>query len=289
LLLSGKEAAEAKETTRDKILIAISNPDTVAPLINAALMLRLSRTQTPLAALHIVLDNDEQKRQEGLKHLDFATRIAAAAHVKLQTRSRWSVNIVTGIYYTMMESECTDLLVGLHEKTRLTEAYLGKMTGDLIYSIHKQIMIYRAAIPINTVNCIQLVVPRKAEFEPGFKRWAERVAQLATQVSCRIEAYSGKGTLAKLQEVWDAGKYKMPTKLHEYRDWHDFISVANNTGSDDMVIFIVGRKGTLLRHNYMDHLEDQIERYFSMRSLMLIYPEQLSESRGRVVDVRHPF
>ena len=81
----------------------------------------------------------------------------------------------------------------------------------------------------------------------------------------------------------------MPTKLHEYRDWHDFISVANNTGSDDMVIFIVGRKGTLLRHNYMDHLEDQIERYFSMRSLMLIYPEQLSESRGRVVDVRHPF
>jgi hypothetical protein len=25
----------------------------------------------------------------------------------------------------------------------------------------------------------------------------------------------------------------------------------------------------------MDHLEDQIERYFSQRSLMLIYPEQL--------------
>ena len=275
LLLSGKEAAETTEPERDKILIAVSNPDTVAPLVNAALMLRLTRTQTPLAALHIVLDDDEKKRQEGLKNLDFATRIAAAAHVKLQTRSRWSVNIVTGIYYTMMENECTDLLIGLHEKTRLTEAYLGKMTSDLLYSIHKQVIIYRANIPINTVNSIQLVVPRKAEFEPGFKLWAERVAQLATQVSCRIETYGGKGTLAKLQEVWDASKYKMPTKHHEYREWHDFIIVANNTGADDMIIFIVGRKGTLSRHNYMDHLEDQIERYFSARSLMLIYPEQL--------------
>lgn len=275
LLLTKKETSEQTKHETDKILIALSNPDTVAPLVNAALMLRRARAKEPLAALNIVLDDDEHKRQEGLKQLDFAARIAAAANVELQTRSRWSVNIVTGIYHTMKENQCSDLLIGLHRKTRLTETYLGKMTSDLIYSIRKQVIIYRPMIPLNTVNRIQLVVPRKAEFEPGFELWAQRVAQLASHISCDIEAYSGKGTLAELQEVWKKQKFSIKTIAHEYREWHDFISVANQTKADHMIIFIIGRKGTLSRHNYMDHLEDQIERYFSSRNLMLIYPEQL--------------
>jgi hypothetical protein len=81
--------------------------------------------------------------------------------------------------------------------------------------------------------------------------------------------------LAELQEVWKKQKFSIKTIAHEYREWHDFISVANQTKADHMIIFIIGRKGTLSRHNYMDHLEDQIERYFSSRNLMLIYPEQL--------------
>ncbi len=275
LLLTKKETSEQTKHDSDKILIALSNPDTVAPLVNAALMLRRTGAKEPLAALNIVLDNDENRRQEGLKQLDFAARIAAAANVELQTRSRWSVNIVTGIYHTMMENQCSDLLLGLHQKSRLTEPYLGKMTSDLINSIRRQVMIYRAHIPLNTVNRIQLVVPRKAEFEPGFELWAHRVAQLASHISCDVEAYSGKGTLAELQAAWTRQKFSVKMIQHEYREWHDFISVANNTKSDHLVIFIVGRKGTLSRHNYMDHLEDQIERYFSSRSMMLIYPEQL--------------
>jgi hypothetical protein len=51
-------------------------------------MLRRTETKEPLEALHIVLDNNESRRQQGLKNLDFAARIAAAAHVELQTRSR---------------------------------------------------------------------------------------------------------------------------------------------------------------------------------------------------------
>lgn len=274
LLLTKKETSEQAKHDTDKILIALSNPDTVAPLVNAALMLRPAKAKEPLAALNIVLDDDEEMRQMGLKQLDFAARIAAAANVELQTRSRWSVNIVTGIYHTMKENQCSDLLIGLHRKTRLTENYLGKMTSDLLYSIRKQVMIFRSVIPLNTVSRIQLVVPRKAEFEPGFELWSQRVAQLAMHISCEVEAYSGKGTLQELQRVWDKQHYNIKMIAHEYREWHDFISVANNTKADHMLIFIVGRKGTLSRHNYMDHLEDQIERYFSSRNLMLIYPEQ---------------
>jgi hypothetical protein len=275
LLLTKQETSLKTSHDTDKILIALSNPDTVAPLVNAALMLRRTETKEPLEALHIVLDNNEARRQQGLKNLDFAARIAAAAHVELQTRSRWSVNIITGIYHTMMENQCSDLLLGLHHKARLTDLYLGQMTSDLLNSIRKQVMIYRNNIPLNTINKIQLVVPRKAEFEPGFEQWSRRVAQLASQIACPVKVYSGKGTIAEIGNVWNKKKFNIKIEPVEYREWHDFIHVANHTKPDHLVVFIVSRKGTLSRHNYMDHLEEQIERYFSSNNLLIIYPEQL--------------
>ncbi|MBO5699745.1 MAG: cation:proton antiporter [Bacteroidaceae bacterium] len=274
LLLTKKETSLQTTHDTDKILIALSNPDTVAPLVNAALMLRRLESKEPLEALHIVLDNDESRRQQGLKNLDFAARIAAAANVELQTRSRWSVNIITGIYYTMMENQCSDLLLGLHHKARLTDLYLGQMTSDLLHSIRKQVMIYRNNIPLNTINKIQIVVPRKAEFEPGFEQWSMRVAQLASQIACPVRVYSGKGTIAEIDNVWNKNKFNIKIEPVEYREWYDFIHVANQTKPDHLVIFIVSRKGTLSRHAYMDHLEEQIERYFSSNNLLLIYPEQ---------------
>lgn len=259
----------------DRVLIALSNPETVAPLVHAALMLRTPKSPTPLTALNVVLEDSPELREQGLKQLERASRIAVAANVRLITRSRWSVNVVSGISHTMMEFNASDLLIGLHQKSKLTEPFFGKLSTDLVAAVEQQIIIYRSIIPINTVRRIHLLVPRKAEFEQGFHHWADRVALLASQVSCRVEMYGGRGTLAALQDYWNEKKYSTQAEQHVYTEWHDMISIAHNTHQDHMMIFVCARRGTLSRHRYMDHLPEQIERYFSTRNLMLIYPTQL--------------
>ncbi len=261
-------------TVNDRLLMAISNPETVEPLVSIGLMLRTPNSPTPLTALNVVLEDDPNTRGEGLKQLERAAKIAAAANVRLVTRSRWSVNVVSGISHTMKEFEASDLLIGLHQKTRLTEAFYGKLATDLVAAVTQQILIYRPVIPLSTVTRIHLIIPRKAEFEPGFRNWAQRVALLATQISCRVDAYSGRGTMAALQQYWDEKKYSVQLEQHIYNDWHDFISVAHSARQDHMIIFVSARRGTLSHHNYLEKLPEQIERYFSARNLMIIYPPQ---------------
>lgn len=276
----GLASQDAEKDKEDRILIALSNPETVAPLVNAALMLRTPKSPTPLTALNVVLEDSPELREEGLKQLERAGRIAAAANVRLITRSRWSVNVVSGIAHTMMEFNASDLLIGLHQKTKLTETFFGKLSTDLIAAVEQQVIIYRSLIPINTVRRIHLLVPRKAEFEPGFHQWADRIALLASQVSCKVEAYGGRGTLAALQDYWNEKKYSTQAEQHVYTEWHDMISIAHNTRQDHMMIFICARRGTLSRHRYMDHLPEQIERYFSARNLMMIFPPQQQAGSG---------
>lgn len=265
---------EAESRVHDRLLIALSNPATVAPLVNAALMLRTPKSPTPLTALNVVLEDDPAARGSGLKQLENAVRIAATANVRMITRSRWSVNVVSGIAHTMKEFEASDLLIGLHQKSRLTETFFGKLATDLVGAVEEQIVIYRSVIPLNTVRRLHLLVPRRAEFEPGFHRWADRVALLAAQLSCRIDMYGGRGTLQKLREYWDSRGYSTETESHIYTNWHDLISIAHETQQGHMMVFVAARRGTLSHHNYIEKLPEQIERYFSARNLMIIYPSQ---------------
>ncbi len=271
---SGQPDTAVTGTVNDRIILAISNPENVAPLVTIALMLRTPNSPTPLTALNVVLEDAPTARDKGLKLLEQAAKIAAAANVRLLTRSRWSVNVVSGISHTMKEFEASDLLIGLHQKTRLTDPFYGKLATDLMLTVAQQIVIYRPVIPPSTVTRLHLIIPRKAEFEPGFRSWAKRIALLATQISCRVDAYSGRGTLAALEQYWNEKKYSIKLEQHIYNDWHDFISVANSAKQDHMVIFIAARRGTLSHHNYMEKIPEQIERYFSARNLMVIYPPQ---------------
>ena len=284
--MEGEVETDEANNTEDRILIALSNPETVVPLVNASLMLRTPKSPTPLTALNVVLEDIPEDREQGLKQLERASRIAAAANVRLITRSRWSVNVVSGIAHTMKEFNASDLLIGLHQKSKLTETFFGKLSTDLVAAIEQQIIIYRSVIPINTIRRIHLLVPRKAEFEPGFHHWADRIALLASQVSCRIDTYGGRGTLAALQNYWDEKKYSTQAEHHVYTEWHDFISIAHNTRQDHMMIFVCARRGTLSRHKYMDHLPEQIERYFSSRNLMLLFPTQLQANAGSASTLR---
>ena len=268
----GTEPAALPE--QDRLLVALNNPETAAPLVHMALMLRAPGLDTQLTALNIVLDDDPASRKSGQDRLDQAARIAAGAGVRLLTHNRWSVNVVSGISHTMKEFEAGTLLIGLHRKSSLGDTFLGKLGQDLLSAVLRQVFIFRPVIPVNTVRRIHLIVPRKAEYEPGFAQWAERLARLGEQLSQHFEVYGGRQTLEALTHFWESRNYAISFDTHEYVKWHDFTPVAHRTRHDHMVVFVMARRGTLSRHAYMNHLSEQIERNFSARNLMLVYPQQ---------------
>ena len=271
---SGKPDAALPESRTDRILVALGNPQNVRPLTNLGLMLRTPTSSTPLTALNVVLEDKPAAREEGLKQLESASRIASASGVRLVARSRWSVNVVSGISHTMREFEASDLIIGLHQRTHLTDNYYGRLTQDLLLAVEKQVFIFRPVVPLSTVVHLHLIIPRKAEFEPGFPAWAKRIALLAAQLSCHIDAYSGRGTLAALRQTWEEQHFNVPAAYHVYNDWHDFISIAHTARQGHMIAFIMSRRGMLSYHNYMQNIPDQLQRYFSSHNTLLVFPAQ---------------
>ncbi len=266
------------KSASDRILIAVSNPDTRDPLAHLALYLRSPKTEQPLMAVNIILEDKAHLRERGAKQLEAVERLAATVHVPVQTFNRWSVNIVSGISHTVLENDVSDLLLGLHHQKRLGENFLGSVTEDLIDAVSQQVMIYFPMVAINTIRRIHLLIPREAEFEPSFAQWARRIAFLSQQLSCVVELYGGRGTLAALAECWASQKLNVAHEAHEFRSWHDLISIAHAVKPDHMIAFVMARRSTISYQPYMERLSKQIGRYFSNRTLLLIYPNQQTAS-----------
>lgn len=260
----------------DRLLIAVNNPDTVGSLVSLALLLRRPRCASPLIALNVVLEDDPSARQSGLTQLQRAEKMAAAAHVRMQSYSRWSVNVVSGISHTVKENAVSDLVVGLHQKEKLVDAFFGKLGTDLLASVERQIFIYRGTIPLNTVRRLHVLIPRKAQFEPGFSGWVERLALLARQLSCPVDVYSGKETLQALRHYGETHGSRIDPRYHDFVSWSDLLPLAHAVRQDEMAVFVCARRGTISFQNYLDRLPVQIERYFSMRNILFVYPAQKS-------------
>lgn len=281
LVLSGEVGVQdVGRDNSDHILVALNNPKTVVPMTNIALMLRTPSATGALTAINVVLEDNEETMSQGQKSLEYAAKISAAANVKMQTHCRWSVNPVTGISHAAREYDATDILVGLHQKTRISEGFYGRFLEDLIPAVQQQVIIYRAVVPIYTVRRIHVVAPPKGQLDPGFRLWVHRVVTLAQQICARLTIYGSRSTLAALRELWAEKKYTVEVDLQYYHDWDDFVSVADRMRSDHLIVFILAQRGTPWRHAYHNAVPEQLERYFSARSVMVIVPARAGGHSG---------
>ena len=272
----GNDALPAAPSSADRIMIALRYPELVSPLVDLALMLRTPHSVAPIIALNVVLENEPSARQSGEEQLLQAVKRAAATNIRLQTYQRWSVNVASGISHTIKERDVSDLVLGLHQKARISDSFFGKLSTDLLASVDRQIFIFRARIPLNTVQHVHILVPPKAEFEQGFGHWMNRIALIARQLSCGITAYSSGSTLTAMEQYYAASPaYSgIPVLYVDFDSWNDLVPLAHQTREDHLMAFVCARRGTVSHHNYIERLPDQMERYFSSRNILLVFPQR---------------
>ena len=279
MLTTATQADDVEQSRR--LLVGIDTSEQSPALVHAALMLATPH-ESPMSLVSVMTDDSPELRQEVQKALTRAARIAAEADVEVHTQSRLSVNRVTGLTYSVKELDATDILISLHRKQRISENFYGRFAPDLIAATSQQVIIYRSLIPINTLRRIHLVVPRRAELEPGFHQWADRIAALSLHLAVPMDIYSGHDTLVALREYWKNTHKEIYADYINYSSFEDFQPIATATRQDHMVIIIAARPG-MPSHEaaYLTRLPEQLERYFSSRNLMLIYPSSFGDAESR--------
>lgn len=267
------------ETDDEKILLPVKYPDVAKGLVSMAIMMRNAKLNRGLVALNVVYDDKHRaaNQKAGRTLLDNLVKVASAADVKMQTQVRVAANIANGIKYAFKEFDASEIIMGMHIHKEISPKFWGEFAQSLYNGLNRQIIFVRLKQPLNTLRGIQVAVPSRAEFEPGFYRWVERLGRLAGNLECRMVFHGRDEQMGLIQNYL---RHKHPSVRADYQlmmHWNELPRLAATINDDHLFVVVTSRKGGLSYKTALERLPDEIEKHFSGRSLMLIFPDQYGE------------
>ena len=265
----------------EKILICVKYPEIAPQLLSQAVLVRNQRLNRGLVALNVVYDDEKAavNREQGLQLFEQLKRQASASEVELQTQVRLATNIANGIKHAFREFNCSEVIMGMHVHTNQNAKFWGDFIQSLYNGLNRQIMLSRFVQPLNTLRRIRVAVPSRAEFEPGFHRWLERLSRLADELDCRIQFHGREESLKLIAEYIDNHHPSVRAEYTPMAHWNELPQLAAHIADDHLFVVVTARKGTISYKNALERLPDELQKYFSGKNLMIIFPDQYGEQK----------
>ena len=282
-------ADDNQKSDDEKILIPVKYPDYAERLVNLAILMRNPRLNRGLVGLNVVYDDMDMRANQirGGRLLEKCVRFAASADVNMQTQVRIAANIANGIKHAFNEFQASEIILGMHMHPEVSTKFWGQFHQSLFNGLNRQIIMARIRQPLSTLRCIQVAIPSRAEFEPGFYRWLERLSRMAGNLECRVLFHCRPETEALIREYVQNRHPSIRTDYKLMRHWNELPKLASNISDDHMFVVITARKGTVSFKTALERLPEEITQYFSGKNLMIIFPDQFGDAVMTFAEPQH--
>ena len=275
------------EDIQERILIPVRNQETSDELIHLSIMLKSPQKQSSLYALSIINPNleDVNAEMKAQKTLNQASKTAGSTDHFLYELLRYDTNVEHGISSVIHENKITDLVLGLHEKTKMDDSFLGSLTEGLLSKCNTTTFIYRPRQPFDTHRRHLIFIPPYAEKELGFPFWLVKVWNIARNSGSRMIFYTASATKHYLKEILK--KYPIRVDFRPFPEWEELGNLNIILKPNDNLIMVLSRRGEASYHPRLERVPQLINTWLKDHSFILIYPNQPKSIGLPAMDMIH--
>ncbi len=261
---------------QDRILVPLSNPNSVERLMELAMLVHEPAENEALYALSVVDDGDEATKGliQGNKLLETAGKMAVAAERKLEKLTRVDYNITSGIVHTARENGITEIIMGWKPKPNAVDKFFGGIMDNLLKRTDQMVVISKVEQPFNTIRRIVLVVPQHAELEPGFGKWLGTLRSIAVTLNTRFLLYSEGQTAEVIKAINKSAKQKIELQYADYSGVDQLPQIAEDLKADDLMVMVCARKGAVSHTEEQEKAPLLLSRHFENANFIMVYPQE---------------
>lgn len=276
LALQEKESIPESEENRERILVPISNPDTIVQLMDFAVMLRNVRQREAIYALTVVRDDEEAvvKAQLSKKMLEEVIRHASGTDTEVDIRTRVDLSVASGITRAVKEINATDLVLGWNARIRTTERLFGTTLNNILENVWQTVYVGHFIHPLNTNKRMLVALPPYMEYEIGFFHLVHKLRNLAVEMGVHMTLSCTPQTRSVFMKEMEQAKASLQVQHIPLNHPADLLNLARFLTPDDVFIVANARKGTISYDPYMENLLVRMNRNFLNNNFILVYPAQ---------------
>jgi len=268
--VSGRGAAE------ERILIPVSNPQTIGQLVSFAVMVKDPDSEEPLFPITIVPD-DEQAAENVLYYsrlLEKAREHASATDHLARIISRVDINVADGLARSIKELQINKLVMGWHERMPAVDFFFGTLLENLLLRTGKAIYVVKLVTPVNLIDRVHVMMPPAVEYEVGFHDWVIDILGVSQQTTSSVIFWGNADTRKKIQEILSERNSAEEVAFREVECGEILETISGEIRSNDLLVVVKARRNTLSYHRELKHVPEKLEKYFQGNNIVVIYPEQ---------------
>jgi len=285
--VADQEAEEPRWSSADgdeRIVIGLGNPNSMAPLMDLALLIRPADSKGPLFPVAVVADSGEVDAAIGRAErvLGGAVKKALEAGVPASPLARVDFSIATGIMHAATEYRATFVLLGWAGRVATWHRLFRRTVHEIVMQSRAVIGIFKPVAPLNSVECLRVLVPPFVETHSGFGHVVQSLRRIAQRLQSRLEFISEHSRIEFLRGR--AGE--VPKELRETYEgidsWDGIVSWAAGTFTPrDMVIVFCVRSSRRAWQPVMDRLPMDLSSSIPSSNLLVLYPSSEEEDEGQ--------
>ena len=272
--LADRRMPEVREGRR--VLVSVSNPATVGPLVDLAMLVREARSRDPLTAVTVVPKGSESSeavvRAERL--LSAAVVHAAGAEVAVLPLIRVETNVARALARTVAGTRSSLVVTGWDGSAAAERLLFGSIPDRVRRETDATVLVAREVQPAATLKRLLVAVPPLATLEPGFGAAARIVATLAGRLGARVVLVSpGDEPDALLAAYALAVPSGPPPERRILGAWDELVeTLSAHARPDDGLVLVSAREGTVAWQSSLDRLPRVLAHRFPEQSLFVLYP-----------------
>ena len=268
---NNEATASGSNPESENILIAVNYEETVETTVNLGSLTRAANNRNRMFALNVINDEkNESSVKNAEKTLHVAVTTAAAADVQIQPLTRYDSDVATGISNVIKEQKITDLILALQPDKGLTPSLVYNLTNGYLQNENVNTLIYHAAQPISTIKKYVVLIPPKADKEPGFFHALLRVWNIAKSSGSEMAFFASAPVISIIERV--AKKSGIELSLHTIDYWGEAEQAAAAIAADEGLILFMAKRGMASYFPKMSQLPDFLNQHALENNFLLIYP-----------------
>jgi Kef-type K+ transport system membrane component KefB len=278
------EAASTPEPSDlpQRILVPLSNPATIEPLLDLAIMIKTPKSAEPIYPLMVVPDDETARSRivETRRLLEQAMRLAAAADSAAEMVIRIDMNPARGIVKAVKELGISEIVLGWNANVTPSARFFGSVLDHVLERTEETVVVARCSHSLSLTRAIIVLAPALAEREMGFVRWVALVDRLASQVGARMLVLAPPDTLTQIKAVLARLKASAEATFEPIDPQTQLSEAWRRVTSDDLLVVVSARTGAISYHKALDDIPRSLAQEVVDASFIVIYPEAPEGSKS---------
>lgn len=258
----------------DRILIPVSNPTNILPLIEYANLIRTQSKKSPIYILNVVKDENEisTKLSKNIEELSTTSEIHTEFVVRMD------INISSGIVRAAKEIMASKIIMGWNGSYSTKQWIFGTILEGVLRDSRQPIYVVSFKTPLASIKEIEVLVPPIAEFEPNFSGWLLSLSNYAKQTSAKVIFRTTPEHRDSFENALLANGFKVRHTVDSSSDWYSSFDNISQKGVDSLVIVISARKGSISHSSRIDLIPRLVSKKLKDKNFVIIYPAQLEST-----------